>query len=303
MFDLNDVALFVQIVDAGSFAGAARRTGAPSNTLSRRMKLLEEAMGVRLLHRSTRKLVLTGAGETLYERSASQVIELIEVSRQLAQGSQEPTGRIRVAAPADFFEVFQMDFVADFLSRYPKVELDFVLSDLRTDLIAEGIDLAFRSGALPDSSLVARKVSTGRRILAASQRYLDLYGTPEDVRALGEHACIRPSHSSTQTHWNLIGPQGAIQVGVSGRFCANTAQSQLKAAMAGLGICLLPEPILRSSLNAGHLVQLLPDYSQQNSDLSIVYPSRKQIPLAVSVFVTQAVAHLQEQDPHLFDPA
>ncbi|MFC6299007.1 LysR family transcriptional regulator [Pseudomonas sp. CCM 7893] len=296
MFDLNDVAVFVQIVDAGSFAGAARRTGTPPNTLSRRVKQLEEIMGVRLLHRSTRKLVLTDAGEALYERSANQVMDLMEVSRQLVQGNQEPTGRVRVAAPADFFEIFQMDFVAGFLAQYPKVRLDFVLNDQRADLIAEGIDLAFRSGALSDSSLVARKISTGRRILAASRTYLDAYGTPENVYALGEHACIRTSPSSAQTHWHLVGPQGSLQIDVSGQFCASTAQSQLKASIAGLGICLLPEPILRSSLVSGHLVQVLPSYSQQNNDLSILYPSRKQIPLAVSTFVVQAIAHLQEQN-------
>lgn len=295
MFNLNDVAIFAQIVDAGSFAEAARRTGAPTNTLSRRVKQLEESMGVRLLHRSTRKLTLTDAGEALYEQSASQVMSLIEVSRQFAHGSQEPTGRVRIAAPADFFEIFQMDFVADFLARYPKVKLDFVLSDQRADLIAEGIDLAFRSGTLPDSNLVARKVSTGRHILAASSQYLDAYGTPENIDALGEHACIRKSHSSAQTHWHLVGPQGPVQVGVSGQFCANTAQSQLKATVAGLGICLLPEPILRTSLKSGRLVQVLPAYAHQNNGLFIVYPSRKQIPLAVSTFVEQAVAHLLEQ--------
>jgi LysR family transcriptional regulator AphB len=294
VIDLNDIALFVQIVDAGSFAGAARRTGAPSNTLSRRMKLLEDGMGVRLLHRTTRKLVLTDAGEALYERTAAQVSELTATTRQLSEGSQEPSGRVRVAAPADFFEFFQMDFFADFLARHPKVTLDFVLNDLRIDLIAEGIDLAFRAGPLPDSSLVARKVSTGCRILAASPDYVAHYASPKDVPALSGHACIRPSSPAGSTVWSLVGPEGPIQVRVNGRFCANTARSQLKAAVAGLGICLLPESILRSSLASGHLVRVLPDYNEKNNDLSILYPSGKQIPLSVTVFVAEAMAYLQQ---------
>ncbi|MNL95639.1 HTH-type transcriptional regulator DmlR [compost metagenome] len=293
MFDLNDIAIFIQIVDAGSFAGAARRMGVPANTLSRRIKQLEQYMGARLFHRSTRKLSLTDAGHSLYGQSATQINTLSEVSRQLLAGSGEPTGRIRIAAPSDFFEIFQMDFVADFLSRYPKIHLDFALSDQRVDLIAEGMDLAFRAGIMPDSSLVARKINTGRRILAASQTYLDTYGIPIDIYALTHHLCILAPNVSGQSTWHLDGPLGAAQIVISGRFSASTAQAQLKAAINGLGICFLPEPILRSSLKGGALVEVLADYDQQNNDLFIVYPSRNHIPLAVRTFLDEAVAHLQ----------
>lgn len=293
MFDLNDIAIFIQIVDAGSFAAAARRSGVPANTLSRRIKQLEEHMGVRLFHRSTRKLALTDAGKSLYRQSATQINELSEVSRQLSSGSGEPTGRIRIAAPSDFFEIFQMEFVADFLSRYPKIHLDFALSDQRVDLIAEGMDLAFRAGVMPDSSLVARKINTGRRILAASQKYLDTYGVPKDIYALSQHTCILPTHAQGQSTWYLDGPLGGAQIVITGRFSANTAQAQLKAAINGLGICFLPEPILRASLRGSLLVEVLSDYDQQNNDLFIVYPSRNQIPLAVRKFVEEAIAHLQ----------
>jgi len=295
MFDLNDLAIFIQIVDAGSFAAAARRTGAPANTLSRRIKQLESHMGVRLLHRSTRKLVLTDAGKLLYGKSATQINDLAEVSRQLTGGAREPTGRLRVAAPADFFEVFKMSFVADFIARYPKVSLDFVLSDQRIDLIAEGVDLAFRSGVMSDSSLVARKINPGCRVLAASPRYLKTQGVPTDVHGLSEHSCIFSSHPSGQSTWHLVGPMGATQISVTGRFSASTAHAQLKAATAGLGICFLPEPILRSSLRSGELVEVLCEYGQQSNDLFIVFPSRNQIPLAVSKFVEEAVSHLHEE--------
>ncbi|UCJ14773.1 LysR family transcriptional regulator [Pseudomonas sp. MM211] len=295
MFDLNDVAIFIQIVEAGSFAGAARRMGVPSNTLSRRVKQLEETMGVRLLHRSTRKLALTDAGRSLFEQSVIQVTDLLEVSRRFTDGSQEPAGRIRVAVPADFFDLFHMEFVASFLQRYPKIQLDFLLSDNHMDLIAEGVDLAFRAGVLPDSSLVARKILTGSRMLAASPDYLKKHGTPTDASALGEHLCIFPSSPSGQTTWHLVGPHDAAHITVSGRVCANTAQAQLKAAVAGLGICFLPRPILYASLKNQSLVQVLPDVRQQGNDLFVVYPSRRQIPRAVSIFVEQATAHLLEE--------
>ncbi|MBD8163515.1 LysR family transcriptional regulator [Erwinia persicina] len=294
MLDLNDVAIFVHIVETGSFAGAARRLGMPPNTLSRRIKQLEASLSVRLFHRSTRKLTLTGAGQRLYEHSAQKISELNAISTQLVAENQAPAGRVKVAAPADFFDLFLMEWVADFLALYPGVHLDFVLSDTHADVIGEGIDVAFRGGHLKDSSLVARKISTGRRLLAASQSYLNTSGVPEDIHALQQHACITHCHASARTVWHLMGPEGGVQVDVSGRFSANTAQAQLKAAQNGLGICFLPESLLYDSIRRQQLIAVLPDYGQMNNDLSIVYPSRHHIPLAVATFVEHTVALLQK---------
>ena len=293
MLDLNDVAIFIHIVETGSFAAAARRLGVPPNTLSRRIKLLEASLAVRLFHRSTRKLTLTRAGEQLYGHSAQKISELNAISTQLVSENQVPMGRIKVAAPADFFDLFLMEWVADFLALYPQMQLDFILSDTHADMIGEGIDVAFRGGRLKDSSLVARKISTGRRLMAASQHYLDTFGVPDSIDALQQHACIGQS-SSSPAIWHLVGPQGALQVEVTGRFSANTAQAQLKAALNGLGICFLPESLLYESLNRQQLIAVLPDYGQLNNDMSIVYPSRHYIPLAVSTFVDYTVALLRK---------
>jgi LysR family transcriptional regulator AphB len=293
VLDLNEVAMFVQVVQAGSFAGAARRLGMPANTLSRRVGQLEQHLGVRLLQRSTRKLVLTDAGRSLHDRSAAQVHELIDAARHLAGDSQEPSGAVRVAAPADFFDVYPMERIAEFLQQYPGVQLDFLLSDGRDDLIDKGIDVAFRGGDLPDSSLVARRINTVFQVLAASPDYLQNHGIAQTVEELSTHECIRPVRPAASTVWNLDGPQGTVSVEVSGRFCANTAQAQLKAALAGLGICLLPLPFLRESLQTGRLIQILPDNGRFKNGLNIVYPSRRQVPLAVSRFVEQIVRHLE----------
>ncbi|MFU2317073.1 LysR family transcriptional regulator [Rahnella sp. PCH160] len=298
MLDLNDVALFVKVAESGSFAGAARRVGLPPNTLSRRVQHLEDTLNVRLLHRSTRKLTLTDAGKRLYEHSADKINGLHEVSRLLVGANQEPMGNIRVAAPADFFEIYLMEWIADFLSLYPGLYIDFVLSDTLSDMIAEGIDVAFRGGVLKDSSLVARKISTGRRILAASQAFLDQHGIPADIHELGNFQCIRASNQSDQTVWHLTGEEGEFEIEVGGRFCANTAQAQLKAALYGLGICLLPESLLQESLKNGRLVPVLPMYGQPNNDMSIVYPSRRHIPLAVSVFVEHTATRFKSKIIH-----
>ena len=158
MVDLNDIALFVQVVRCGSFAEAARRLGIPPNTVSRRVQALEGQLGTRLLQRSTRKLTLTGAGEAFQERCASAVDGLIDAGQEMVTGNHEPSGLVRVAAPADFFDFFLMDWVAGFLAAHPRVRMDFVLSDAKADLIAERIDVAFRGGPLQDSGYVGRQV-------------------------------------------------------------------------------------------------------------------------------------------------
>lgn len=294
MLNLNEVAVFIQVVQSGSFAQAARRLGMPSNTVSRQVQQLEEHLGVRLLQRSTRKLTLTDAGRQFHDHSAVQVQELMRAAQQLTDGTQAPTGTVRVAVPADFFDFFQMDWVGDFLKTYPGVRLDFILSDAIADLIADGIDVAFRGGALPDSSLVARRLGNQRTHMAASPRYLKARGMPTDLAALKEHDCITSSRLAEHAVWRLDGPAGVVEFDVGGSFSANTAQAQLKAALAGLGICLLPSVLMSRHLRDGALEDVLPAYGRPGGGLSVVYPSRKHVPRAVTAFVDAAIGKMRD---------
>ena len=285
MIDLNGVAVFVHTVRAGSFAAAARRLGMPSNTVSRRVQQLEEELGARLLQRSTRKLSLTSAGREFFERSVSGVEE-IELARQsLTDASQEPVGTLRVAAAADFLEHFSLDLVAEFLERYPRVALEFKLDDAPVDLIGEGYDLAFRGGALPDSSLVARKLADANRILVASPAYLERHGMPQRVADLAAHDCINMPSGGARTSWRLEGPQGTEDVRVGGRFAANAARALRHAAVAGLGIGLLPYLLVVDALEAGTLVHVLPDHSSSMGGIYAVFPSRRQLSPAVTAMI------------------
>ena len=265
MLDLNDVALFVQVVRAGSFAAAARRLGMPANSASRRIQQLEQQLGLRLMQRSTRKLTLTDAGATFYARCADQVEALAEAAQELGQGSHVPSGRVRVAAPADFFNVFRMELIAEFLAAHPKVRLDFVLSDERADLIEQGIDVAIRSGKVLEPTLVARRIGTGRVTLP---------------------------QPSGRTVWRLDGPDGAIEAQVAGRFSANTAQALLKAVLAGLGIALLPAVMTSPHVRAGELTEVLPDHGVEGREAYLVYLSRRQLPRAVSAFIEFTMAKM-----------
>lgn len=294
MLDLNQMALFVQVVQAGSFAEASRRLAVPPTTLSRQVAQLEDALQARLLQRTTRKLTLTDAGRTLFDQCAGQIDALQSAAAQLAGESQAPNGTIRVAASAGFLEFFQMEWIAEFLDKYPGVQLEFVLADAMADFIGEGIDVAFRGSAeLPDSSLVARKVASGYLALAASPAYLAARGSPRTVQDLAAHDCIRAvGPTAGPTIWRLNGPDGSTPITVTGRFSANTGPTQKKAAIGGLGICLLPIGTLLPCFRSGELVEVLPGVASSVGNLYVVYPSRRHVPRAVTAFVEMTVQRL-----------
>jgi DNA-binding transcriptional LysR family regulator len=291
MIDLNHLAVFAHVVREGSFAIAARRLGMPPTTLSRQVAQLEDALHARLLQRSTRKLSLTDAGRTLFDQSIGHIDALHEVADQFMGDRQTPKGTIRVAASAHFFDFFAMEWIEEFLASYPLVRLEFVLSDEMADFVAQGIDVAFRgSSELPDSSLVARKLATGALVLAASPVYLAARGMPRKLEDLAAHDCITSGKATT---WRLVGPDGPVSFAVSGRFCANTGQAQKKAAIQGLGICLLPSNSVSSSLLSGELVNVLSGLSSSVGNLYVVYPSRRHVPSAVTAFIEMAARRLQ----------
>jgi DNA-binding transcriptional LysR family regulator len=297
--DLNGIALFVQVVRSGSFAETARRLGMPANTLSRRVQQLEAQLGARLLQRSTRKLTLTSAGEAFHQRCADAVDGLTEAGQELLAGGLEPGGTVRVAAPADFFDFFHMDWVSEFLAAHPRVRLDFVLSDARADLIAERIDVAFRGGALQDSGFVGRQVlREGSDGLLASPAYLAARGVPATLDELrAGHDGVGFASPGGHTAWRLSGPDGQHhEVALPLRLGANTAQAQRRAAVAGLGVALLPGNLARADLSAGLLVPVLPMYRCPGRGLNVLYPSRRHLPLAVSAFIALVVEKLGALD-------
>jgi DNA-binding transcriptional LysR family regulator len=285
MLDLNQIFLFVEVVKAGSFAQAAQRLAIPANSLSRKIQRLESNLGCRLMHRSTRKLTLTAAGQAFFERCASSVSELAQAGEESVEGNKRPGGLVRVAAPTDFFDVFKLEWIADFLSTHPNVRMEFLLEDAKTDLIAASIDVAFRAGHLVDARHVGHKLTRTHFGLVASPSYLAARGKPTKPESLPTHDCIPQSNRSGPVTWHLQGPEGPRTIDVNGKFRANAATVVLRAAIAGLGIALLPDSVTTSEIAAGRLARVLPAYRREGADLYAVYVSRRQIPLAVSAFV------------------
>jgi DNA-binding transcriptional LysR family regulator len=294
MLDLNDVAVFVHVVRYGSFAEAARRLGIPPNTLSRRVQQLEAQLGTRLMQRSTRKLSLTSAGQDFYDRCADAVEGLVDAGQALMSGNEVPSGLVRVAAPADFFDFFPMEWLVDFLAQHPQVRVDFVLSDASADLIADRIDVAIRGGVLEDSSLIARRVlEAGLDGLVASPAYIAARGSPATLEDLATHDCLVFAHPSGRATWQLSAQDGTdAEVQVAGRLSGNTVQVLRKAALAGLGIALLPSTMTRRELRAGLLVPVLPQFTRKGHGVHLVYASRRHLPSAVAAFIELVAARL-----------
>lgn len=293
MLDLNQIALFVEVVRAGSFAEAARRLRLPPNAVSRSIQQLEVALDTRLIHRSTRKLAMTAAGTALFERCADAISALSRVGQESIDDNKLPSGLIRVAAPNGFFDLFRIDWVVEFLTKFPKVRMEFVLTDAKTNLIDESIDVAFRAAHLLDPSNIGQKLLTTHFVLVASPAYLALCGPPADLAALGARDCVPQSNRTGPVVWRLEGPRGPEEVPVVGRFIANTAQAVRAAALAGLGIALLPEPMIAVEIAAGRLVKVLGAYRRAGADLYAVYLSNQQIPRAASAFVEFAIGKVR----------
>ncbi|MDB5974996.1 MAG: LysR family transcriptional regulator [Nevskia sp.] len=298
MLDLNDLAMFVEVVRAGSFSEAARRLRMPSNTLSRRIDQLEGRLGARLLHRSTRKLAPSAEGRALFERYAPALDQLLEIER-LHSDAQAPSGSVRITAMAGLFEFFRMEWLGEFYTRYPAISVDFLLDDTATDLISERIDLALRMGIETGSGFKVRRLAPSAMILAASPAYLERRPAPRTLRELSEQDCLTISNRNGRNSWRLQGPRGSQEVPINSRFAVNDMRVLAQACIAGLGIALLPQLIVEPIIVQGKLVRVLPAYRRESTGLGLqlVYTSRPPVPPAVAVFAEFLLQKLGDAIP------
>ncbi len=263
---LNDMALFVEVVKVRSFRRAAEALDMPNSTLSRRISGLEKAIGLRLLHRTTRKIELTEAGQLYYERCKRIVDEARLAHEQLGEMLARPSGLLRASLPVDFANVYLAPLIADFAQLYPGISFDFDLTPRQVDLISEPVDVVIRMGEPPNSNLIARKLASLQRFLYASPRYLKTSGEPQLPSDLPHHECLRLRGPGSD-RWMLSGKGGAEQVDVGGRFELNSVGMLRRLASLNLGIALLPEGIAAQDVAEGKLSRILPQW--QASPVSV----------------------------------
>jgi DNA-binding transcriptional LysR family regulator len=255
---LNDMAVFVEVVKARSFRRAAEVIGMPNSTLSRRISGLEKAIGLRLLHRTTRRIELTEAGQLYFERCKRIVDEARLAHEQLGEMLAQPSGVLRVSLPVDFATIYLAPLIAEFARRHAGISFEFDLTPRRVDLVTEPFDVAIRVGESPDSNLIARQLARLPRYLYASPRYLERFGEPNQPADLAQHeSLLLRAQGDT---WTLRLGDETIEVAVAGRFRLNSIGMIRRLATLDLGITMLAEEIVAEDLAAGRLRRVLPQW-------------------------------------------
>jgi DNA-binding transcriptional LysR family regulator len=282
---LDDMLTFVRVVDASSFTAAAHRLGISKSVVSRRMSELENRLGTRLLNRTTRRLSLTEVGQAFYQRSVQILAEVDEAERAAASLSAAPRGVLRVNAPMSFGILHLGPAIASFLERYPDVEVDLDLNDRIVDLVEEGYDVAVRVGKLRDSTLVARRLAPARRVVCGSPAYLAQHGRPRVPDDLTRHNCLVYTNAPLGEQWLFPVDGVAHAVRVAGTMRSSNGDVLREAAIAGVGLVLLPTFIISDALARGALERVLPNYEPPGVAVAAVYPQSRHVSPKVRAFI------------------
>ena len=294
--DLNDVALFVRVVEEGTFAKVARDLGVPTSTVSRALVRLEAALGARLLERTTRAIRVTPEGRALFQDAAGAIRALDLATKDAAEQPKDVRGKLRVTAATDVATAFLAGAVAEFTKRYPKVEVELVLSSKNVDLVRDGYDVAIRAGVLRDSTLIARRLASISMHIVAAPGYLAEHGVPKSLRDLAAHCCIIFRGKDGATTWTLQSKGGkSDEHSVEVRGSVNTDDMSFVRSLciAGNGIALLPPLTTQQDILSHKLVRILDDYEAVGAGLFFVHAAHKHMPKKIEVFrefVTRALA-------------
>ena len=283
--NLDDLAVFVHVVERHSFSAAARDLHLAPKTVSKQIARLEQALGTTLFERNTRNLRITSEGRAIAERARVALAVLEEVQELATGGSQELSGTIRLTAPTPFGRKFVAPAIHDFCRLHPRVGFDLRLSDQVQDLYSGDLDLAIRMGELADSRLVARRVADNRRILAASPAYLKAHGSPAQPEELERHNCLVFAYPGLlQSTWPLRKGRRETPVAVSGTLCSDNGDVLHAWCVAGQGISLRETWDIHAELRDGRLVRVLPEWEATPSKISIVRARREPVPRRLTAF-------------------
>jgi DNA-binding transcriptional LysR family regulator len=289
--DLNETAVFVKVVQAGSFSAAARLLGLPPSTVSTRVSRLEQRLGVTLLQRTTRRLHLTEAGTLYFDHAATGLEHMLDAEAAVTTARGEARGRLRVTAPADFGDTLLSGLVCALHRLHPKIDIELILTDRFVDLVAEGVDVAIRAGELEDSSLVAKRVGIACWAPFASPDYLRDAPRLDKPQSLSMHRCLQFTQLGKET-WALSNDKGSISVPMPGHVIVNDFGVVRAMTLAGDGIGLLPTYMCRDEVESGALVRVLPKWFARADPVHLVYPRQRFVPPKLRAFIDVATDEL-----------
>ena len=289
MSEMDDLAAFAVLIEAGSFTLAAEQLGCSKGQLSKRISQLETQFGVVLLHRTTRKLSLTAAGAALLPQARALVVQVERARQALARLKDDLAGPVRMTVPVSLGETFFDGLLLEFSKRYPQVQIELELNNSYRDLARDGFDLGVRAGALENQRLVARPLLAWHEMTCASPAYLAQHGEPLTPADLAAHTCLLNSHYSGREEWLYHQQHELLRVRVSGTFASNHYNLLKKAALVGAGIARLPSYVLPTELADGRLRLILRDYQTRSMPMYLVHPYQGGLPRRTQVLADYLV--------------
>ena len=288
--DLDNILIFVKVAQFQSITRAARSLGMPISTVSRRLSVLESELGVLLLRRTTRRVTLTAQGQNYFGQCQEPLNLLQEAERVLTQAQKRPEGLLRITIPVILSQEAFLDFISAFLKDHPRIRIELFITNLFVDLIAENFDVAIRSGELQDSSVVARRLGKTVFYVVAAPEYLKGRVLPSEPADLKLHDCVLFNAKNNERDWDLVSGRRKVRVHVSGSVASRDVNSASAFVHRGHGIGLLPSIYCDEAIAKGKLIRLLPKWASSPTPLFAVYPSRKFLPLRLSVFLEALAA-------------
>jgi DNA-binding transcriptional LysR family regulator len=291
--DLEGLAIFAKVVEKRSFAGAATDLGLSKPTISKAVARLEARLGTRLFNRTSRRLALTDAGHQLAERAAHILAEGEAAENSALSQSATPRGLVRLAAPMSFGLRWVAPLLPEFLAAYPEVAVDLHLSDATVDIIGDGFDIALRIAVMPDSSLVARKLCNVARFVVGAPAYFQKHGKPSHPLHLADHSCLGYAYLATNDTWRFNNSRGEeVSVRPSGPLRVNNGDAIMPAALAGVGLAILPDFLVGDALSDGSLEAVLADWTVPTGGLYLVMPPGGPRPARTEVLADFLAEHL-----------
>ena len=298
MRNISTLPVFVSVIEQGSFSKAAEKLGLTKSAVSKRITELESQLGVKLLHRTTRKLSLTEAGERYFENALVALRAAQEAEDAATELQNVPKGILRVSALMSFGRLHLAPMIPAFLKQYPRIELHMTMNDGGADMIAEGFDVAVRVGDYRKTVSTAKKIAPLHSVICASPAYIAEHGLPASPAALTHHNCILYTYHTVVNEWVFFRAGETKTVRVSGNYQVNNSEALRESLVQGLGVGRLPTFIAGEDIKAGRLIPLLDQYVMPHKTLYAVFPEKQYLPEKVRVFLQFVIQNLGGEHPH-----